>query len=84
MILTNKAVLITGGKRIGAVVAETLARRGWMSRCPINDPRTRPKPPPDRACGRPGAVVLQANLSRGDDCAALVDRAAAALDVSTS
>ena len=75
MILTNKAVLITGGKRIGAAVAERSRAAGWMSRCRINDRRTKPKPPPPRcaAAGR-RAVVLQANLSRGDDCAALVDR----------
>ena len=80
MILTNKTVLITGGKRIGAVVARELARRGMDVALSYQ----RSKEEADataatvREVGR-RAVVLQANLSRGDDCAALVQGAVAAL-----
>jgi NAD(P)-dependent dehydrogenase (short-subunit alcohol dehydrogenase family) len=80
MILTNKAVLITGGKRIGAVVAEELARRGMDVALSYQRSKGEAEATAAtvRAAGR-RAVVLQANLARGDDCARLVDAAAAAL-----
>jgi NAD(P)-dependent dehydrogenase (short-subunit alcohol dehydrogenase family) len=80
MILTNKAVLITGGKRIGAAVAEALARRGMDVALSYQRSKDEADATAEtvRAAGR-RAAVLQANLSRGDDCATLVDGAAAAL-----
>ena len=80
MILTNKTVLITGGKRIGAAVAETLARRGMDVALSYQQSQAEAEATADtvRAAGR-RAVVLRANLSRGDECARLVDEAAAAL-----
>jgi len=80
MILPNKAVLITGGKRIGAVVAETLARRGMDVALSYQRSKDEAEATAEtvRAAGR-RAVVLQANLSRGEDCATLVDGAATAL-----
>lgn len=80
MILTNKTVLITGGKRIGAAVAETLARRGMDVALSYQRSQAEAEATADtvRAAGR-RAVVLHANLSRGEDCARLVDGAATAL-----
>ncbi len=80
MTLTNKTVLITGGKRIGAVVAEELARRGMDVALSYQRSKDEAEATAEtvRSAGR-RAVVLQANLSRGDDCATLVNGAAAAL-----
>jgi NAD(P)-dependent dehydrogenase (short-subunit alcohol dehydrogenase family) len=79
MTLTGKAVLITGGKRIGAVVAEALARRGMDVALSYQRSRDEAEATAGtvRAAGR-RASVLQANLSRGAECATLVDGAAAA------
>lgn len=80
MTLTGKAALITGGKRIGAVVAQELARRGMDIALSYQRSRDEAEATAEtvRAAGR-RAVVLQANLSRGEDCAALVNGAAKAL-----
>ena len=80
MTLTNKTALITGGKRIGAVVAAELARRGMDVALSYQRSKDEAEATAQtvRDAGR-RAVVLQANLSRGDDCATLVDGAAAAL-----
>lgn len=80
MTLTGKAALITGGKRIGAVVAQELASRGMDIALSYQRSRHEAEAAAEtvRAAGR-RAVVLQANLSRGDDCAALVNGAATAL-----
>ena len=80
MTLTGKAVLITGGKRIGAVVAEELAKRGMDVALSYQRSRDEAEATADvvRATGR-RAVVLQANLSKGDECATLVNGAASAL-----
>jgi NAD(P)-dependent dehydrogenase (short-subunit alcohol dehydrogenase family) len=79
MTLTDKAALITGGKRIGAVVAQELAKRGMDVALSYQRSRDEAEAAAEtvRAAGR-RAVVLQANLSRGDDCLALVNGAAAA------
>ena len=80
MTLTDKTVLITGGKRIGAVVALELARRGMD--VALSYQRSKDEADATAATVRAAnrrAVVLQANLSRGADCATLVDGAAAAL-----
>ena len=80
MTLTNKTVLITGGKRIGAVVAAELARRGMDVALSYQRSKDEAEATAQtvRDAGR-RAVVLQANLSRGEDCATLVNAAAAAL-----
>jgi NAD(P)-dependent dehydrogenase (short-subunit alcohol dehydrogenase family) len=80
MELGGKTVLITGGKRIGAVVAEELARRGMDVALSFNRSREEAEQVAQavRAAGR-RAVLFQADLSRGEACAMLVNEAAAAL-----
>jgi len=80
MNLSDKAVLITGGKRIGAVVAEGLAGRGMDVALCYNRSRAEAEETAAvvQKLGR-RAFVFQADLSRGDACAPLVDSAAAAL-----
>ena len=80
MILTGKVALITGGKRIGLVVAEELARRGVdvglgyaRSRAEAEEAAGRV-----RAAGRRAAIV-QADLSDPAACRALVAGIADAL-----
>lgn len=80
MQLTDRAVLITGGKRIGAAVALDLARRGMHVALSFNRARTEAEATADavRAAGRT-AVVLAADLSHGPECQTLVDAAAQSL-----
>jgi NAD(P)-dependent dehydrogenase (short-subunit alcohol dehydrogenase family) len=80
MTLTNKTALITGGKRIGAVVAAELARRGMDVALSYQRSKDEAEATAQtvRDAGR-RAVVLRANLSSGEDCATLVNGAAAAL-----
>jgi NAD(P)-dependent dehydrogenase (short-subunit alcohol dehydrogenase family) len=80
MQLTDKAVLITGGKRIGAEIAAELARQGMHVALSYNRSRTEAEATADRvrAEGRKVAV-LRANLSVGADCAALVNDTATTL-----
>jgi NAD(P)-dependent dehydrogenase (short-subunit alcohol dehydrogenase family) len=73
--LTNKIVLITGGKRIGAVVAAELAARGAdvalsyaRSRVEGEEAAARV-----REAGRRG-IALQADLADADTASTLVDR----------
>lgn len=85
MNLENRVALVTGGKRIGAVVAGELAREGAdvalgyaRSRLEAESAAARV-----REAGR-RAVVVQADLSQPDECARLVDetvRRLGALDV---
>jgi NAD(P)-dependent dehydrogenase (short-subunit alcohol dehydrogenase family) len=78
--LLNKAALITGGKRIGVVVARELAARG----VDVAFSYARSKAEAEeaaaivRGAGR-RAAVIQTDLSRPEACAALVDAAANAL-----
>ena len=72
MPLTNRAALVTGGRRIGQVVAEELARAGAdvvlsyrSSRREAEDTATRVQ-----TLGR-RAFVVQADVSRPEDCAHL-------------
>lgn len=74
MSLSGRIALITGGRRIGQVVAEELARAGAdvaltyrSSLQEAEDTATRV-----RALGR-RAIVLQADVSRPSDCADLAD-----------
>ena len=80
MDLTDTVALITGSRRIGAVVGRELATRGAN----VAFSYARSKPEADeaaaavRALGR-RAAALQADLSRPDQATALVDAAAAEL-----
>jgi NAD(P)-dependent dehydrogenase (short-subunit alcohol dehydrogenase family) len=78
--LSGRAALVTGGKRIGAAVAAELAARGIDVALSYNRSRDEAEAAAAavRAAGR-RAFVLRADLSRGSDCTALVDAAAAAL-----
>jgi NAD(P)-dependent dehydrogenase (short-subunit alcohol dehydrogenase family) len=80
MQLSDRAVLITGGKRIGAALARTLATRGMDVALSFNRSRTEAESAAAdvRAAGR-RAFLFQADLSRGGECQALVDNAAGAL-----
>lgn len=77
MVLTDKAVLITGGKRIGAVIAAELAARGMDVALSYN--RSIDEAEQTAAAVRERgrrAVVLHADVSRAEDCANLVNEAA--------
>jgi len=76
----NKAALITGGKRIGLVVAEELARRGTDVALAYARSREEAEEAAGlvRAAGRRSAV-LQADLTSPEACKATVDGAASAL-----
>jgi NAD(P)-dependent dehydrogenase (short-subunit alcohol dehydrogenase family) len=78
--LDDRAVLITGGKRIGAAIANDLARRGMHVAVSFNRSREEADSVVAvvRDAGRRG-VAVQADLSRGEGCAALVAGAVEAL-----
>ena len=80
MELTNKVALITGGKRIGRVVAEELARRRADVALDFARSRTQAEEAAARvrAAGR-RALVQQADLTSPDACRALVSSAAQVL-----
>ena len=80
MILTDKRALITGGKRIGAVVAQELARRGVDVALTYNRSAAEAEATAAavQALGR-RAVTIKADLSNANACKALVDDAAASL-----
>jgi NAD(P)-dependent dehydrogenase (short-subunit alcohol dehydrogenase family) len=74
----GQGALITGGKRIGGAVAAALARRGLQVALSFNRSKAEAEEVAasiQAAGGR--AFVYQADLSRGPDAQALVDRAAA-------
>jgi NAD(P)-dependent dehydrogenase (short-subunit alcohol dehydrogenase family) len=76
-VLTDKTVLITGGKRIGAVIAADLAARGMDVALAYNRSKDEAEQTAAgvRKQGR-RAVVLHADVSRAEDCATLVNEAA--------
>jgi NAD(P)-dependent dehydrogenase (short-subunit alcohol dehydrogenase family) len=80
MNLANTVALITGGKRIGLVVAEALAARGADVALTYARSRSEAEQAADlvRAAGR-RALVLQADLSVPDSAAAAVEQVAASL-----
>lgn len=80
MELSNRVALITGGKRIGAVVAIELARRGADIALCYHQSRAEAEQASDtiKALGR-RVVVTQANLTQADACEALVNESAKAL-----
>jgi NAD(P)-dependent dehydrogenase (short-subunit alcohol dehydrogenase family) len=74
MDLTGRVALITGGKRIGAVVATTLARGGADIALVFNRSRAEADETAAaiRELGR-RALVVQADVSRAEDCKRVVD-----------
>ena len=80
MELSGKVVLITGGKRIGAVVASTLAKAGADVAMVYNRSRAEADETVAavRAFGR-RAVTVQADVSSEHDCAQAVDATVAEL-----
>lgn len=79
MAATGRAALITGAKRIGAAVAQALARAGYDVALSYNRSRSEAEAAAAdiTAAGR-RALIQQANLGNPDECRALVDAAAAA------
>lgn len=80
MELTDRVALITGGRRIGQVVAEELARRG--AHVAVSYSRSREEADASvarvRALGR-RSIALSADLSNPEACTALVAQVVAAL-----
>ena len=77
MDLTGRAALITGGRRIGAAIAQELARRGMDVALSYNRSRVEADATAAAvsAAGR-RAHVASVNLAKPEDCRALVDGAA--------
>jgi len=80
MELAGRVALITGGKRIGAVVATELARRGMDVALVYRRSRAEAEDAAEtvRALGR-RAEVLRADLKEPDACEGVVDETVAAL-----
>ena len=80
MELSDTVALITGGKRIGQVVARELASRGASVALTYARSKTEAEQAADivRAAGR-RAAAFQADLSQPAECAAVVDKAVAEL-----
>jgi NAD(P)-dependent dehydrogenase (short-subunit alcohol dehydrogenase family) len=78
--LTNRAAIVTGGRRLGAAVALELARRGMDIAMSFNRSRTEAEDVATRVrvLGR-RAFTYQVDLARSNDVAAFVGRAAADL-----
>ena len=76
MDLTDRVALVTGGRRIGIVVARELARAGADVALVYRRSRPEADEAADavRAAGR-RAVVLQADLADADECSRVVDDA---------
>jgi NAD(P)-dependent dehydrogenase (short-subunit alcohol dehydrogenase family) len=77
MQLQGRVALLTGARRIGALVAEQLAERGVDIALSYHRSRTEAEQTASRvkALGR-RSLTVQADLSRGADCERLVDTAA--------
>ena len=80
MELSGKVALITGGKRIGAVVADHLARGGADVALVYRSSQADAEETAEvvRAQGR-RAQVIQADLGQEDDCARIVEEVVASL-----
>ena len=80
MELTDKVVLLTGGKRIGQVVARELAKRGADLALAYRGSRTEAESTANevKALGR-RAEVIQADVSKAADCEALVEHTVSSL-----
>jgi NAD(P)-dependent dehydrogenase (short-subunit alcohol dehydrogenase family) len=80
MLLQDKAVLITGGKRIGAAVGAELARRGMDVAFSYNRSRADAEAAAAAVRGHGRRVFLiQADLASPPACTALVDEAASSI-----
>ena len=73
MDLKDRVVLLTGGKRIGSTVAVALAQRGADMALSYHQSRAEAETTAEavRGSGR-RAMIWQANVSRADECEALV------------
>src|SRR5581483_2226139 len=85
MDLHSKVVLLTGARRVGAVVAETLARRGADIAIAYNRSKDEAEAAADtvRAAGR-RALIVQGDVSLAEGCERIVagvDRELGRLDV---
>ena len=80
MLLADRIALITGGKRIGAVIATELARRGADVALTYHSsqPEAEATAAAIRALGR-RAVTIRANLATAAACARAVEEAVSAL-----
>jgi NAD(P)-dependent dehydrogenase (short-subunit alcohol dehydrogenase family) len=80
VLLEDRAVLITGARRIGAAVGVDLARRGMHVAVSYHRSRDIAETvvAAARSLGRK-SVAIQANVSRAEQCASLVARAVEAL-----
>lgn len=80
MTIQDRVALVTGGRRVGAMVAAELASHGADVALAFNRSREEADQTAARvrALGR-RSVTIEADLSRPEDCRALVDRAAAEL-----
>jgi NAD(P)-dependent dehydrogenase (short-subunit alcohol dehydrogenase family) len=80
MDLTNRVAVLTGGKRIGAVVAVEMARRGADIALCYNRSRAEAETASDKikALGR-RVFIKQANLTQAHDCELFVNESVAAL-----
>jgi NAD(P)-dependent dehydrogenase (short-subunit alcohol dehydrogenase family) len=80
MELTNRVALVTGGKRIGAVVAVEMAKRGADVGLSFNRSRTEAEQTAAAVTqlGR-RAFIQQADVTKAADCEAFVNAAATAL-----
>jgi NAD(P)-dependent dehydrogenase (short-subunit alcohol dehydrogenase family) len=77
MELDGRVALITGARRIGAVVAEQLARRGVDIALAYNRSQREAEQTTARLkAGGRRAISVQADLSRGENCAKLVAQVA--------
>lgn len=78
--LTNRTAVITGGRRIGAVLAVELARRGMDVALSFNRSRAEAEAAAAevQAVGR-RAFIYHADLTKGDQARALLEQAAADL-----
>src|SRR5216110_1563723 len=80
MDLANRVAIVTGSKRIGAVVALELARKGADVAICYNRSKTEADKTADsiKALGR-RAFIKQANLTQARDCEMFINEAAATL-----
>src|SRR4051794_3731398 len=80
MDFSNRVAVVTGSKRIGAVVAIELARRGADVAVCYNRSKAEADKTAEtvKALGR-RAFIKQANLTRAEDCESFINESAAAL-----